>query len=172
MTTRQPRDYAQDMAAAIEAAIPEGDFVSTLVAAELVAKLRATDAELLTGWLDASAVAILAHVISTRERQLRTKSRVQAKPRAFAKAKADPKALSVFRDIRYVVDEHQTRRPLGDMSGPDLRYAAAGYQREEQRAALERAFLLALARKVGKRRVRDVLTEAKVQRLRDGMVPE
>lgn len=60
------RDFAAEMRAVIEAEAAGGPYVSAVVAAHIVDKLRATDPELLDGWLQAGAVQFLRHAISQR----------------------------------------------------------------------------------------------------------
>lgn len=159
------RDYLADMNAAIEAAIPEGDYTAPLVAADLVEKLRATDPDLLSGWLDLRAAAFLADAIARRSNSRRQAARVGAPRRAFAEAaqrfteETDPAALAPFA-TEYVIDTANTRRRVEDMTGADHRFVAAGYAESKRTAALLEKFHLAVARKVGDRRTADVISES------------
>ena len=166
------RDYVADMRAAIASAVPDGDYVAAVVAGKLVAQLAETDPALLTGWLDLHAVPILTDLIGRRARLTRAVLQRRAGAHRFAAIveAGDLAAMSLFDDVRYVVDDEETRRPLGDMTGEDCRFAAAAYATQELALKLEKAFLLALAKKVGTRRVREVMSEATVEALRDSIV--
>jgi hypothetical protein len=49
MTSLTDRDYLADMADAIDSAIPDGDYVASIVATNLVDRLHSEDPELLAG---------------------------------------------------------------------------------------------------------------------------
>jgi hypothetical protein len=159
------RDYIADMSAAIEDAIPEGDYAAPLVAAELVEKLRATDPGLLSGWLDLRAAVFLADTIARRSNSKRQAARVGGPRRAFAEAaqrfteQTDPAILAPFA-TEYVIDAENTRRRVADMTGPDHRFVAAGYAESKRTAALLEKFHVAVARKVGDRRTAEVISES------------
>lgn len=170
MTSVPDRDYVADMAAAIESAIPEGDYVAPIVAAELVERLRVADPELLSGWLHLRASVFVADVIARRSNSKRSAARAMAPRRAFAEASkvfeggADPLALEPFK-TEYVVDGGNTRRRVADMTGEDHRFVAAGYADTKNTAALLEQFHLAVARKVGRRRTADVISEDQYLRM-------
>jgi hypothetical protein len=170
MTSVTDRDYVAEMAAAIEAAMPDGDYVAPIVAAELVERLRAEDPELLSGWLHLRAAVFLADSIARRSNSLRSAARVMAPRRAFAEASkvfetgAAPLALEPFK-TEYVVDGGNTRRRVADMTGEDHQFVAAAYADSKRTAALLEQFHLAVARKVGKRRTADVISEEQYLRM-------
>lgn len=160
----EDRDYLADMHDAIEAAIPDGDYTAPLVAAELVDRLRAEDPELLTGWLNLRAPAILADAIARRSNSRRQAARITAPRRAFAEAArafadtGDPVGLRPFA-AEYVVDEDNTRRTVARMTAADCLFVAGRYDETAQQAKLEAAFHRAVAKKVGQRTVSDAFTE-------------
>lgn len=168
------RDYAAEMSAVIEAEISDGPFVSATVAAHIVDKLRATDPDLLAGWLDFQAVGILRDAISTRERSARSYARAVRGRSVFAAAadraeSGDTSALGAFLDIRYVVDEDNTRVRLADMDRTGLLFAADNYRRQANENLMEEAFLRALAKKVGRRTVAAVYSEQQIAAMWQGI---
>jgi hypothetical protein len=154
------RDYAAEMRTVVDAEIGDGPFVSAVVASHIVDKLRATDPDLLRGWLDFQAVGILRDAISTRERSTRSHARTARGRSVFADAAerdaaGDDTAMVRFLDTRYVVDDKDTRVRLADLHKPELLFAADDYRRQANENLLEEAFLRALARKVGRGKVSD-----------------
>lgn len=168
------RDFAAEMAALIDAETSTGPFVSAVVASHIVDKLRATDADLLRGWLDFQAVGILRDAISTRERSSRSHARAIRGRSVFADAAeqhaaGDAAALCSFLDVRYVVDDQNTRVRLADMDKASLLFAADDYRRQANENLMEEAFLRALARKVGRRKVSDVYSEQQIAAMWSGL---
>lgn len=164
MTSVTDRDYIAEMTAAIEAAVPESDYVASQVAANLVDQLRAEDPDLLSGYLHQRAPVVLADVIARRSNSKRQSARIMAPRRAFAEAarsfaaESDSKVLSPFA-FEYVIDAENTRRTVANMTAADCRFVAEQYERTAREAKLEAAFHRAVGKKVGIQRVGDVFTE-------------
>lgn len=158
------RNYLSGMDAAIEAAMPDGDYTAPSVAADLVAYLRETDPELLAGWLDLKAEVFLADVIARRSNSKRQTARSAGPRRAFAEAarsfesSGDAVALSPF-TFEYVVDAVNTRRTVAQMTALDCLFVADRYEDTARMARLEAAFHRAVAKKVGLRTVGEVFAE-------------
>lgn len=164
------RDYLAEMRALIEAETSAGEYVSALVAQHIVNKLRATDPDLLEGWLHANAVGFIRHSINLRDCASRTSARHNAKRNTFADdaerfAKGDRGAMSDWLSVVHVVDEAGTRKRLADMVAGDLDHVATDYEHRANENRLHAAFLRALAKKVGKRTVSAVFTEEKIAAL-------
>lgn len=158
------RDFMAEMSAAIADATGDGDVIAPVLAEKLHARLLESDPELLDGWLRASAVHFLTMAIGARDRSERAIVRRRSEARRFDKAarEGDVETLSTFA-VRLVVDEDNTRRPIGDMTGSDHLFVAGEYGRSAQTAAMLQAFHKAVARKVGKRRTAEVFSEAQYE---------
>jgi hypothetical protein len=158
------RDYLADMNAAIENAVPEGDYAAPIVAAELAAHLRQSDPDLLAGWLDLRAEVFLADVIARRSNSKRQAARFLKPRRAFAEAarsfesSGEAVVLKPFA-FEYVVDAANTRRTVGQMRAADCLFVAGRYEETARSAKLEASFHRAVAKKVGLKMVADVFTE-------------
>lgn len=168
------RDYIAEMADAITEATNSGDFVAPVVAEKLHARLLETDPDLLTGWLHASAVHLLTRAIGDRDRRERTAARTRGGARRFKEASdaseaGDDDAMSMFATVRYVVDDGETRRALGDMTGTDHLFVADGYEQSAAKARMLAAFHKAVAKRVGKRKTSDVFSEAEYRKLYDSL---
>lgn len=172
----EQRDYFSTMKEVIEAHINQGPFISNVAAAEIVEKLRANDPDLLFGWLNAHAVQIVRVAILEIDRSKRSSARVQTARSVFAAAaekaeQGDSSGLDQFRtgwlDTRFVVDGE--RRLLADLTGDDVLKVAADYHQRAESNLLEEAFMKAIAKKVGKRRVGDVLSNEKLNQLRQSI---
>ncbi|MEV6737944.1 hypothetical protein AB0N14_13815 [Streptomyces sp. NPDC051104] len=164
MTSVTDRDYIAEMRQAVEDAIPAGDYVASVVAAELVDRLREEDPELLSGWLHLKAPVILADVVARQSNSKRQAARIAAPRRAFAEAArsfstdGDVRALSPFA-AEYVVDEANTRRTVAHMTADDCRFVASRYEEAARISKLEAAFHRAVAKKIGGQVIGEVFTE-------------
>lgn len=163
------RDYAAEMRAVIDAETSHGPYASPVVAEHIVEKLRATDPELLSGWLDAQAVGIIRHAINLRDCSVRSRVRATAGRSVFARQAAeheagDAVALSGWLSVVHVV-EGGSRKRLAEMTADDLGFVADDYGRRAAENALAESFLRALARKVGSGKVADHFTDAQLAEL-------
>lgn len=168
------RDYTAEMSATITEALGEGDIVAPLVAEKLHARLLEADPDLLDGWLRAGAVHFLTRAIGDRDRRERTAARTRGEARRFRTASdaaevGEGEALSMFVTVRYVVDDDETRRVLGDMTGADHLFVADGYRESAAKARMLEAFHRAVAKRVGKRKTSDAFSEAEYQKLYDSI---
>lgn len=158
------RDFIAEMRQEVEGAIPQGDYVASVVAADLVDRLRMEDPELLSGWLHLKAPVILADVVARQSNSKRQAARVAAPRRAFAEAASrfssdgDVRVLSPFA-AEYVVDEANTRRTVANMTAGDCRFVASKYEDAARISKLEAAFHRAVAKKIGGQLVGEVFTE-------------
>lgn len=158
------RDFLTDMSDAIDAAIPDGDYVAPVVAAELIERLRAEDPGLLTGWLNLKASVFLADVIARRSNSKRQAARIGAPRRAFREAAEvfaetrEPVVFSPFA-FEYVVDADNTRRAVGRMTKADCLFVAEGYEATARQAKLQASFQRAVAKKLGDKTVSEVFGE-------------
>lgn len=153
------RDYAAEMRAVIDAETGNSPYSSPVVAAHIVEKLRATDPDLLTGWLDAQAANFIRHAINLRDCSVRTHARHIASRSVFAQnaesyADGDAAAMTGWLHVVHVV-ENGTRKRLTDMDAEDLMHVADTYGRRASENALAESFLRALAKKVGDGKVSD-----------------
>lgn len=166
----EERNYVAEMRAVIDAETAGGPYESPVAAQRIVAKLRATDPDLLNGWLDSQAEHFVWQAINDRDRSVRSRVRTQARRTAFANAAeafqsgGGKQALTSFLRMPFVVEDG-TRKALADMTADDLNFAADEYERAEHEAAMNRAFLRALSKKVGDDTVSDHFTEEALARM-------
>lgn len=163
------RDYPAEMTALIEESTQGSDWVPALVAEKLIDRLKADDPDLLNGWLHTLAPQLLTDAISMRERSIRTVTRRRASARAFGKASeaaesGDLTEIGSFA-VTYAIDDDNTRRRVADMSGADHQFVASDYTRKAKRSQMLAAFHRAVAKKVGKKRTADVMSEDEYDRL-------
>ena len=163
------RDYAADMRAVIDAEA-QGTYASPVVARHIVEKLRATDPDLLIGYLEAQAVQIIRHAINLRDCSTRAHNRTATSRSVFRAAAADfeegdeEPLRSNFLGEPYVIETGE-RKPLGEMGRPERRYAAEDFGRREAENAMQKAFLLAIDKKAGTKRTCEVFSEEKLAEL-------
>lgn len=161
------RDYLAEMRAVIDAELQDGDSAPA-VAGRIVAKLHATDPDLLAGWLDAGAVGWLTEAIGCIDRSARSHARAVSRRSAFGEASGDGDVAG-FLVVRYVVDDAHTRKPLRELTRGELLYVAEAYAAGARAARFEAAFFRALAKRVGDGVVADHFTEAQIAELRRGI---
>ena len=148
-----------------------GESYETPVAARnIVRRLRTADPNLLSGWLDTQAEHFVWQAINDRDRSARSRARQQARRIAFADAAeafvagGGKEAISSFLSMPFVVEDGSRKR-LADMSADDLAFAANQYEAIEFEAAMNKAFLRALAKKVGKDKVSDHFSEQQLAKM-------
>ena len=166
-------DLAADFRAFVDAETGEGPYVSRLIANQVVAKLRATDPDLLTGWLDQQAEQIVWQFINDRDRSIRSHARVQSKPRLFAtdaeKAEGGDKASLVkWLDVPFAVADGSRKR-LAVMTGEDLIFASTSYEERARRNRMTASFLRAISRKVASGQVKDHYTDGQLSAMWDSL---
>jgi hypothetical protein len=169
----QERDFVSEMRTLIDKEAA-GEYVSGIVAAEIVGKLRANDPELLLGWLEAQAVTLIHQVINHRDRSRRTHARTAGPRSVFAAAATEhdggnSATLCDLLATHYVVDGANLRKPLGSMNAADLQFVSARYDQRAADARMEGAFFAALARKVGDGTVSDHFDEAQLRAMRNSL---
>lgn len=153
----------------VEKWTPTGDFVAAVQGAKLADHLRQSDPDLLTEWLDHNAAYFLSDQFRQHSRASRAKTLRSAKVRAFRTATdaaddGDMAPLSHF-NVRYVIDTEGTQRRVADMVGADHLYVSFEYRASANYEAMLAAFHAAVAKKVGKKRTADVLSEEDYERL-------
>lgn len=135
----------------------EGDFVAQVEAQKFVAWAHEHRGAELLDYLVEAAPSIFTNLIARRDTAARTRARLVADSVRFREA-VEAGEIDTWQ-ISYVIDDSDTRRRLGDMTGADHRFVAAQYTTESNRQKLFAAFHVAVAKKVGARRTADVFTE-------------
>lgn len=160
------RNYAAEMRAVMDAETGEGPYHLAVVANQIVEKLRATDPDLLDGWLQAQAVTFVHEAIRSRDRSDRGHARATATRSVFRAAAESAEAgdeapLAKFLSTVYVVEDGSRVR-LAEMRKPELIFVADDYRQRASEHLLQEAFMRALAKKVGKDRVADHFDDAQL----------
>lgn len=177
MTESVSRDYNKEMNTIVLDILSEveGDFVSSILAWDLVTKLEETDPDLLNGWLHLHAKSFVAGVLNSHIRSWRAKARSQARVSAFSKAAkrfsetGDLSELGGWMNLRYVVDDQSTQRRLGEMRREDLLFVASRYGNTARTLLLEEAFHRAIASRVGSKTVEEVFTDDQISEMYRGL---
>lgn len=162
------RDYACEFQAYLSKHLPQGDYVLPIVSAEIVEGLRATDPDLLAGWLAVNAQRFVGVYVGSVERSARARQASDAPRRAFAIAAEsdDREALTTF-GIHFVVNDGNLRRRLGDMTKADHLYVAERHTDRANAGLFEAAFHKAIARRIpAGKTTSEVLTEDAYAQLR------
>lgn len=148
------RDFATEMRALVDAQTASGPYVSRIVAAEVVDKLRANDPELLNGWLDANAETFVWQMVNDRDRSIRSHARQTAGRQQFAADAKEHEAGNSAPLVRWLNVPFNladgSRTHLSEMTADDLLYAAGEYDELARNNKMTAAFLKAIARKVKK----------------------
>lgn len=154
------------LAEIIDASMPAGDFIPAVWAEKIVAQLQETQPLLLEAWLHDHAVVFLTDFITHRLARQRRVVQRQAGRSAFAEAarlaaEGNVVPLRSLFEVVLVVDDKNTRRRQGEMTGEDHRYVATSYAASAKPLLLLEAFHQAVAKRIGKRRTSEVFTEEK-----------
>lgn len=166
------RNYSHEMSEIFDRIMTSGDdLVVSVEASKLVARLAETDPDLLRGWLANNAEQFVSDALGARLRSKRAYVRRTSQVRAFSAAaqSGDLTRLHPFR-IRHIVDEHNTQRSVGHMTGDDHVFVAQSYDMSAQTSQMLAAFHRAVARKVGSRRTEEVMDEDTYLRLYESIV--
>ena len=153
----------------VDAAIAQfqkDDWTAPTVAAKARAYLDEKHPGVLAEWLMDRAELTLVRYIGDEARNDRLRSQAQMRRGAFGDAAERYVAGegSAF-DEYFVVGDERYRRRVGDMTGADWRDVAKRYSERKRVNGLMEQFALAVARKVGKQRTQDVLSEEQYENL-------
>lgn len=158
------QDLDSWMAEKINAAIPEGRWNPTKVAGELVTQLTEQEPERFNQWMKANAIRHVRQTINDRHRAERARITRQRKAAMFHTAATEAttggntETLDPYLVPYSVDDARGDRMRLGDMTGNDCQQAAAEFESRIRENEMQAALLEAVARRVGVRKVRDVLS--------------
>lgn len=169
MSPVSDRDYLAEMRAVIDAETAGGPYASPVIAEQIVVKLRATDPDLLDGWLHAQAASFIRHAINLRDCSTRSHARSTSGRSVFADAAkrheaGESDAMQGWLYVVHVVEDG-TRKKLAEMTADDLMHVAADYDERARENAMHSAFLKAVAKKVRKGVVGDHFTDEKLAQL-------
>jgi NaMN:DMB phosphoribosyltransferase len=142
------------------------------VANAVVTQLRERDPELLAGFLDLCAVAMVTRLINDRDQSTRSYNRKTASRSVFEKAArlheegdSEPlEKLTHFLQELYVSPDG-IKVYLKDMRAPELNFAADDFAARARQNRMQEAFLRALAKRCSDQAVGDVFTEDQVAAL-------
>lgn len=143
----------------------EKDYHLDAVAASFCAKMELEHPAEFTAWLHERAPIFVRREMGRLEHAKRTTARVRAKARAFGEAIDGGDVQDYFLSTAYIVDEQNTRRRMGDMTGADHRFVASQYEVTGKEALMMAAFHKALAKKIGSRKTSEVYTEEQIAAL-------
>jgi hypothetical protein len=160
------RDYIQEMNGLLVALIDApGDLICPVAARELVERLRRTDLDLLSGWLDACAETLVTDTLGGLNRRRRSSQNRNARAAQFGRDAANG-VFGAYRLRFEVADGGQ--RFLADMTGEDCAWAAARYlngaEQLERRAVFFES-LSAAIRQAQAARVAEVYTDEQLTQL-------
>jgi hypothetical protein len=164
----QERDYAGDMRTVMDR-MAHGVYSPPLVAIQIVNWLQQNDPELLDGWLHQQAHNMIRAAINQRDSSARTYNRIHSRRSVFQRAAVaagggDTGPLSNFIDEVYSIESGE-KKPLGLLYHNDLIYVAKTYEDRERENGLQKAFLRALADRVGDQQVSDVFDNVDLAKL-------
>lgn len=135
----------------------EGDFVVGVIADKITAHLREHEPRAFREWLDEHAAIFVHERIRARLRSQRGTALHRGPGRRFAES-VEAGEVGHFA-VTYVVDLEATRRRVRDMTGPDHLFVAQQYDGSARRELMLAAFHRVVAKRVGRRRTGDVLSE-------------
>lgn len=160
------RNYVAELRAIVDAETAQGPYVAAAVASHVVRKLRVTDPDLLLGFLEAQAEYLVRQMIIQRDCSARSHARVTASRSAFRESAklheaGQPEALVAWLTVPFPVEDG-TRKKLSELDASDLVFVADRYEQRATENKLMADFLRALRKKVGKRTVGAVYSDAQL----------
>jgi hypothetical protein len=163
------RDFLAEMRRIIDE-MAVGSYSAPQLAQSIIGKLDVNDPELLNGWLDANAVALLTQIINARDRSQRTRARLQHKASVFGDdAKAfeagDTKRIIPWLTVHYALKDN-IRKPLAELTADDLRFVAKRYDDSAKISRFEAIFFEKMAERVGNKTVAEVYSDQEIINLR------
>jgi hypothetical protein len=158
-----PPEVAELIRELIDKELKAQRLVPAEAAQRIVDKMKRQHPDELDEWLHEHAVSFLTRQISHLIASVRTQAMHQTQRRAFndAVAAGDVSLL----DTKWRIDDDNTRAALRDMTGVECRFAADYHAGQAAANAMREAFLRAVAKKVGNKKVGDVLGEEELQRI-------
>lgn len=152
----------------------EGDIVVSVEAGKFVAQQRETNPVEFHAWLDENAERFVTEIMGRISVSDRAKAQRRSSSTGFADAakrfaEGDETALDPVLDVRYVIDDDNTRRRLKEMTWSDLDFAASSYEYLAASNGNEAKVLRAIQKKLpknGSRCVGDVFSDAQLRSLR------
>jgi hypothetical protein len=160
------RDYVAEMSALLDRLVDgPGDLSPPVAAATLVEALRRDDPDLLSGWLDVCATAILTDAILHRNGSRRNRDNYERRRAQFGDA-ASSGALGLWRTRWLIADGSQ--RSLPQMTADDCRWLAGYYRARGDGLYMRSRFFDQLAAAVADANaatVGDVVDEARLDEL-------
>jgi hypothetical protein len=148
-----------------------GNEVTPAEAAQrIVAKLNARHPGCLEQWFTDQAVHLMTREIGDLMRAGRGKAMSRAGTARFEAAleAGEDSPIGLYATW-HAVNEENVRRRLADMTGADHGFVADTYRASAEADLMREAFHRTLAKKVGKRRTADVMTEEECERLLDSI---
>lgn len=157
--TNLMRDYAAEMRDILDAETGNEPYVPRVVATNIVSKLRESDPELLSGWLDQQAENFVWQLINARDRSMRSHVRQQSRARAFSQdvETGDGRAVR-WLTIPFTVEDGSRKR-LSYMTKNDVLFAADTYATRAKENKMTETFLRVIARKLKGRTVGECYTD-------------
>jgi hypothetical protein len=167
MSTFREEQYVNEvnekMVAFVKGLLPEGDWTAPVEAERILADCPE---DLLQDWLLVNQRLFMIRMLADMRTHERARAMHFASPakRASAFAKYEAGTASPFDDMRFVVNDDNLSRRLGDMTHADLVFVHDRYMTVAADAQTKAAFLADLAAQVPEgKTVREALTEATVR---------
>lgn len=143
------RDFVGEIRAIIDAETAEGPYYVSSTAERIVAKLFATDRELLEGWLRSQAEAVMRDAINRRNASVRSHARDFGARSVFAEdAKSgDTRRMLGWLEAPFTIADG-SKKTLGTMTKDDVLHVAEGYGKRAAANQLRSEFLRVLSAKM------------------------
>jgi len=140
--------------------LANGDFVPAEEALRIDRLMREKHPRQHAAFLEAQSYRLYYEILQGAYQSQRQRSRHHAPASEFGRrATGKHDDVSVFITWRCKVDDANTQRTIGDMTGADHLYVADSYRGDKQRAAMLEAFHRAVAKKAGRRKTSEVFSE-------------
>jgi hypothetical protein len=164
------RNYALEMRLLVERETASGPYQAATVAHRIVEHLLNNDRELLDGWLESQAVTVVSQYVARKDAATRAYTKATIKRSVFAEKANEAKKVGAAKSLAsFLLAPYTTkdniRKPLAEMTAPEVNSAAERYEATSRSAAMDAAFLRAIAKHVSKGVVADHFTDTQLAEL-------
>lgn len=149
------RDYIDEMRALIDLYRKEEGYNAAVAAHNIASRLAREDPDLLHGYMSLHAVSTIRSAMQAIDASTRSYARSHSAASVFAEAAAEHEAGNPepiqqgFLQAVYVVNGSNDRKRLSQMHREDVMYVVERYEERSKTAAMQAAFLKAVARTIG-----------------------
>jgi hypothetical protein len=162
-TTLKPSSY-ETLGKMIDSVLDNGDIVPIHEARRIAEEMHIDHPDEWYEFLESEGYRLVYGQLRSGLASRRNRARHQERVAGETTPAGQPKA-PIFQDWHCRVDEENTQRPLGEMTGPNHQFVANEHRKNKNEARMLEAFHRALAKKCGDLKTSEVMDEEALAKL-------